>query len=55
MQGAIRVTEQGEVIAAKYSNPELGRANLEILAAAALEATLLHSDEAAPRGRISRR
>ncbi len=49
VQGAIRVTEQGEVIAAKYSNPELGRRNLEILAAGALEATLLHSDQAAPR------
>ena len=49
VQGAIRITEQGEVIAAKYSNPEVGRRNLEILAAATLEATLLHSDEAAPR------
>ena len=39
MPGAIRVTEQGEVIATKYSNPELGRGNLEILAAATLEAT----------------
>jgi len=40
VQGAIRITEQGEVIAAKYSNAELGRRNLEILAAATLEATL---------------
>ena len=39
VQGAIRITEQGEVIAGKYSNPELGRRNLEILAAATLEAT----------------
>jgi phosphoenolpyruvate carboxylase len=49
VQGQIRVTEQGEVIAAKYSNPELGRRNLEILAAATFEASVLQSDEAAPR------
>ncbi|MBI3516282.1 MAG: phosphoenolpyruvate carboxylase, partial [Proteobacteria bacterium] len=48
VQGALRVTEQGEVIAAKYSNPELGRRNLEILAAATLEASLLQPDRAAP-------
>jgi len=41
VQGAIRITEQGEIIASKYSNPELGRHNLEILAAATFEATLL--------------
>lgn len=49
VQGAIRITEQGEVIASKYSNPEVGRRNLEILAAATLEATLLQPSEAAPR------
>ncbi len=49
MQGAIRITEQGEVIAAKYSNAEVGRRNLETLAAATLEATLLDSQRPAPR------
>ena len=49
VQGAIRITEQGEVIASKYSNPELGRRNLETLAAATLEATLLRAEAAAPR------
>ncbi|MFM2396822.1 MAG: hypothetical protein RLZZ144_72, partial [Pseudomonadota bacterium] len=38
----IRITEQGEVISSKYSNPEIGRRNLEILIAATMEATLLH-------------
>jgi phosphoenolpyruvate carboxylase len=32
----LRVTEQGEVIAAKYSGPELGRRNLETLLSAAM-------------------
>ncbi|MEN3110490.1 phosphoenolpyruvate carboxylase [Uliginosibacterium paludis] len=49
VQGQIRLTEQGEVIASKYSNPEVGRRNLEVLAAATLEATLLSHPEAAPR------
>ncbi len=42
VNGQIRITEQGEVIASKYSNPEIGRRNLETLIAATIEATLLH-------------
>jgi len=49
VQGAIRITEQGEVIASKYSNPELGRRNLEILAAATFQATLLQPETAETR------
>ncbi|MFO1085971.1 MAG: phosphoenolpyruvate carboxylase [Reyranellaceae bacterium] len=47
-QGAIRITEQGEVIAGKYSNAEVGRRNLETLAAATLEASLLDAGHAPP-------
>ena len=43
VNGQIRLTEQGEVIASKYANPEIGRRNLETLVAATLEATLMHS------------
>jgi phosphoenolpyruvate carboxylase len=48
VEGKIRITEQGEVIAGKYSNPDVGRRNLEILAAATFTATLLQPDQAAP-------
>jgi phosphoenolpyruvate carboxylase len=48
LQGAIRVTEQGEVIAGKYSNQEVGRRNLETMAAATLEATLLEAERPPP-------
>ncbi|MDB5649987.1 MAG: ppc, partial [Hyphomicrobiales bacterium] len=41
VRGQIRLTEQGEVINAKYANPEIGRRNLETLMAATLESTLL--------------
>jgi phosphoenolpyruvate carboxylase len=50
VQGQIRVTEQGEVIAGKYSNAEVGRRNLETLAAATLEATLLEGNRPPPPG-----
>ena len=48
VRGQIRITEQGEIISSKYSNPEVGRRNLEILAAATLEASLLEEEVAAP-------
>jgi phosphoenolpyruvate carboxylase len=40
VDGALRLTEQGEVIASKYADPDSARHNLEVLAAAALEASL---------------
>ena len=48
VQGQIRITEQGEVIAGKYSNAEVGRRNLETLAAATFEATLLEDGKPVP-------
>ncbi|RYB05659.1 phosphoenolpyruvate carboxylase [Lichenibacterium ramalinae] len=50
VRGQIRLTEQGEIISSKYSNPEIGRRNLETLVAASLEATLLSPADAAPDG-----
>jgi phosphoenolpyruvate carboxylase len=49
VSGQIRITEQGEVIASKYAHPEVGRRNLEVLACATLEATLVaHEQSGAP-------
>ena len=49
VRGQIRLTEQGEVIASKYANPEIGRRNLETLVAATLEATMLQPTKPAPQ------
>lgn len=49
VNGQIRITEQGEIIASKYSRPEAGRRNLEIIASATLDASLLQPDRKAPR------
>jgi phosphoenolpyruvate carboxylase len=48
VNGQIRITEQGEVIASKYSNPQVGRRSLEMLLAATLEATLLPTRRSTP-------
>ncbi|MFT3715241.1 MAG: phosphoenolpyruvate carboxylase [Gordonia sp. (in: high G+C Gram-positive bacteria)] len=44
VQGALRLTEQGEVIAAKYAEPVSARRNLETLVSATLESTLLDTE-----------
>jgi phosphoenolpyruvate carboxylase len=41
VNGSLRLTEQGEVIAAKYAEPQMAQRNLETLLAATLESTLL--------------
>src|SRR5262249_60157738 len=48
VQGELRLTEQGEVIASKYANRDIGRRNLEALFAATVRATLDDAPRAAP-------
>ncbi|MGA8901079.1 phosphoenolpyruvate carboxylase [Bradyrhizobium sp.] len=49
VNGQIRITEQGEIISSKYANADVGLDNLEVLAAATLEASLLQPRRRAPR------
>lgn len=54
VNGQIRLTEQGEIIASKFSNAVIGRRNLELLVAATLEASLMpHAEEGAHAARLA--
>jgi phosphoenolpyruvate carboxylase len=54
VNGQIRLTEQGEIISSKFSNPEIGRRNLELLVAATLEAGLMpHGEDQAQVARLA--
>ena len=50
--GGLRITEQGEIIASKYSDPELGRRNLETLVAATLEASVIDGERLEDRAAV---
>ncbi len=51
VDGAIRLTEQGETIGSKYADADVGRRNLETLVAATLEASFPHPGSGESGGR----
>ncbi len=48
IEGRIKITEQGEVVSSKYSNPLIAERNLELVISAVLAATLL-DDKPSPK------
>ena len=55
LEGRIKITEQGEVIAAKYANPQMAMRNLELVLSAVLEATLIEPKPPSRSGRLGAR
>ncbi|WP_137718779.1 phosphoenolpyruvate carboxylase [Methylobacillus flagellatus] len=53
VDGQIRLTEQGEIIANKYADPKVGKQHLETLVAATLDASLFPQDTLEPKRRRS--
>lgn len=53
VDGQIRLTEQGEIIANKYADPRVGRQHLETLIAATIDATLFPLDDLVAKKRRS--